>query len=337
MLRVGIVGAGIRGTMYTRALREVPGIEVAGIADPADRAAERARDELGVQVYPSHRELFDRERLDAAIVATPDHTHRAPAVDAARAGLHLLVEKPLATSTEDAEAIRDAVRGAGVECMVAFENRWNPSFVRAREAVASGEVGDVLTQSARLSNTYFVPTRMLSWAGSSSPGWFLMTHIADLALWFSGHEPTRVYATGLRRELRARGVDTWDAIHALVTFDDGSVASLESLWVLPDSMPSIVDFKYQIVGSRSAVFVDQQDQMSWQAGEQFVFPRTLLLEVDGRPQGFSTWMAQSFARRLIGGERLEPTVEDGLRVTRLIEAVHRSLDSGSPESIGPQG
>ncbi|MDQ3856023.1 MAG: gfo/Idh/MocA family oxidoreductase, partial [Chloroflexota bacterium] len=148
-----------------------------------------------------------------------------------------------------------------------------------------------------------------------------------------GKRPVKVYATGFKRELRTRGVDTWDAIHALVTFEDGTTASLESLWVLPDSMPSVIDLKYQLVGSRSALFIDQQDQMLWSAGDRFSFPGTLTPEVEGRPRGFPAWMAESFARRLMAGEPLTPGLEEGVRVTEIVAAIHLSLETGQPEEL----
>ncbi len=330
MLRIGIVGAGTRGRMYLRALRTVPGVEVAAVADASLPTAEAIARDLGVRTYPSHTALFHGERLDAVVIATPDFAHRTPALDAARAGLHLLIEKPLASTVEDATAIRDAVDAAGVQCMVAFENRWNPAFVRARAAIDSGTVGDVVAQSAHLSNTYAVPLSMLAWSAQSSPGWFLMPHTVDLAIWLSGKRPARVYGTGFRGQLARRGIDTWDGIHALLTFEDGTSATLESLWVLPESMPSVVDFKYRLIGSDAALYIDQQDQGLWYAGERLEFPATSVLEVDGTPQGFPTWMAISFARSLLAGKVVSPGVDHGLLVTRIVQAIHESAEDLEP-------
>ncbi len=333
MLRIGIIGAGTRGRMYLRALRTVPGVEVTAVADASLPTAEAIARDLGVRTYPSHTALFNGERLDAVVIATPDFAHRTPALDAARAGLHLLIEKPLASTVEDATAIRDAVDTAGVQCMVAFENRWNPAFVRARAAIDSGTVGDVVAQSAHLSNTYTVPLSMLAWSAQSSPGWFLMPHTVDLAIWLSGKRPARVYATGFRGQLARRGIDTWDGIHALLTFEDGTSATLESLWVLPESMPSVVDFKYRLIGSDAALYIDQQDQGLWYAGERLEFPATSVLDVDGTPQGFPSWMAITFARNLLAGKALSPGVDHGLLVTQVVQAIHESLVDGLPRPL----
>ena len=334
MLRIGIVGAGTRGQLYARALRAVPGVEIAGIADSSPEAAQRAQQALGVRAYPSHHELFGQPSLDAAVIATPDFAHYAPALDAIHAGLHLLIEKPLATDVQQAYELRDAARAAGVQCMVAFENRWNPAFVRAHELVRTGAIGEVLTQSVRLSNSYAVPMQMLSWSRLTSPAWFLMSHTVDLAIWLSGKRPRTVYATGFKRELAARGVDTWDAVHALLTFADGTTANLESLWILPEAMPTVVDFTYELVGSRSALVVDQPPHTHLVDAQHSRWLPTSVVEVDGRLQGFPTWMSEAFARRLLDGVPLNPTIEEGVLVTEVVQAIHDSLGDGMPHQIG---
>ncbi len=332
MIRVGIVGMGIRGMMYARAVNQSGLGRVVGVCDLSERARESAAG-LGVPVYATHRELFEQTDLEAVIIATPDFAHREPAVDAAAHGLHLMIEKPLATTLEDAAAIRDAIKSAGVHCLVAFENRWNPAFATARAALERGELGAVRWINARLNDTIWVPTDMLSWAARSSPGWFLLPHLADLAMWLSGARPRRVYAVGLRGQLAARGVDTWDALHAIVEFDPPMTAVFETAWTLPGSLPAVFDLKFELVGERGAQFIDTQDQMVHQAGERWTYPGTLVGEVDGRLQGFPIWMTERWLRSLADGVDWEPGVDQGYAVTRLCWAAHRSAETGVPVEI----
>lgn len=332
-LRVGVVGAGLRGRMYARVLRRVAGVEVIGLCDPSARVAREAEAALGLPVMAAHPELLARD-LDAVVVATPDFAHAEPAVDAAAAGCHLMIEKPLAMSTEDAQAIADAVEASGRECLVAFENRWNPAFSQLRERIGAGELGRVVFQSAVLNTTRFVPTGMLGWAARTSPLWFQMAHTLDLVTWLAGSPVASVAAVGSRGALADEGVDTWDVVQALVTLEDGSTASLESSWVLPESMPSFADFRFEVVGERGAAFVDQLDQTLRVAGERLTFPRTLALEVAGRPEGFPAWMATQWAEDLLAERPLRPGVEDGLASTRALCAIEESLETGAPVSLG---
>jgi predicted dehydrogenase len=199
-LRVAIAGAGIRGRLYAKVLRGIAGVEVVGLCDPSPNVAEAAHAELGLPVVTSHHELLGK-RPDAFIVATPDFAHVEVAVDAAGAGCHLMVEKPLAMTVEDATTIADVVSRAGRQCLVAFENRWNPAFSGIKERVDSGELGPVVSQSAVLNVSRLVPNQMIGWAARTSPIWFQMSHTLDLAMWLSGQDPVRVSAVGGRGRL----------------------------------------------------------------------------------------------------------------------------------------
>ena len=247
MIRFGIVGAGLRGRMYATALADVPGVEVVAFAEPSPNVAEATRTATGLPVVASAPELLNTYPVDAVVVATPDFAHRDAAITVAEAGKHLLIEKPLAMTLDDAYAIRDAVNQGGGKCLVGFENRWNPHVLSAKRSIDSGVVGTHITSSATLSNTWFVPTQMLSWAAKSSPAWFLMPHTVDMLLWFSGRIPVSVTAVASRGQLASRGIDTEDVVHALITFDDGTTASLTSAWSLPEAHTSIVDFHFQFI------------------------------------------------------------------------------------------
>lgn len=333
MLTVGIVGAGLRGRLFADALRTQPEVEVVGFAEPSETTAKAAHDSTNLAVFPSHTELLTEGNPDAVIVATPDFAHRAVAVDVAESGRHLLVEKPLATSMDDARAIADAVRRGGGRCLLGFENRWNPHAVKAHAAVAGGEIGVPITYSATLSNSYYVPTEMLSWAAASSPAWFLMPHTVDLLLWLTGRAPVTVNAVASRGVLQARGIDTWDVVHALITLDDGSTANLSSAWVLPDAREGIIDFRFSLIGTEGSVSVDMGHQGLTVVSDKYRSGWPLNGQVGRSQVGMATWMAQDFAAALIGGTEFGPGVEHGVLVTEVICAVERSVELGGPVKL----
>lgn len=332
MPRVGIVGAGLRGRLFAQALTGLAGVEVVGLADSSERVAREAQEATGVRAFPSYEALLN-EGPDAMVVATPDFAHRDVAVASAEAGCALLLEKPVATSLADAYAIRDAVQAAGVRCMVGFENRWNPHLVRVGEAVHGGELGAIVSQNLTLSNTYFVPTQMLSWAAKSSPAWFLMPHTTDLAIWLAGSRPVSVFARGSRGLLAERGVDTWDVVHALVTFENGSTANLTSAWILPDGRDGIVDFTFHLVGSAGAVRGDLGHQGLVMATDRQRSVWPVGGTVPGELIGAPVWMARHFARQLETGADLSPSIDEGVLVTEVICAIERSLESGRVETL----
>ncbi|MGI8483193.1 MAG: Gfo/Idh/MocA family protein [Thermomicrobiales bacterium] len=328
MIRFGIVGAGLRGRMYAEALADQTDVEVVAFAEPSERVASATREATGVPVVASHTELMNQFDLDAVIVATPDFAHRDAAVDMALAGKHLLVEKPLATNLEDAYAIRDAVQKGGASCLVGFENRWNPHVVQTRRAIAAGTVGTHITSSATLSNSYYVPTQMLSWAAKSSPAWFLMPHTVDMLLWFSGRTPVAGTAVASSGILKARGIDTEDVVHALITFDDGTTASLTSAWTLPEGNDAIVDFRFQLIGTEGAISGDPIHQGLDLVTDRRRAQGTLAGRIGKAQVGAPVWMAQEFAANLVLGQPTGPGVKQGVLVTEVICAIEASFAAG---------
>lgn len=321
--------------MFEEALRGQPGVQVLGFAEPSRSVSDVTRQATGLPVLSSHQALLDELNPEAVIVATPDFAHRDAAVDAGRAGKHLLIEKPLADNADDLDAIMAAVSEGGGRCMVGFENRWNPHFVSMKALVDAGELGAAVTLSANLSNTCFVPTSMLSWAARSSPIWFLMPHTIDLARHLTRQEPIRVHAIGSRGLLAARGVDTWDVVHALITMTSGVTVALTSAWILPEAGDSIIDFTLTLVGSTGSARAEISRQgLTTTTDKQragFPFGGTI-----GRSKiGAAPLMAQDFAQSLIDGRPFRAGLADGVAASRVALAIEESLRSGQPADITP--
>ncbi|MFD1714613.1 Gfo/Idh/MocA family protein [Amnibacterium flavum] len=333
MLTIGIVGAGLRGRLFADALEDQTGVQVVGFAEKSPGVAADAATATGLPVVPGIDDLLTDHDPDAIIVATPDFAHRGAAVAAATAGKHLLIEKPLATNLDDAYAIADAVEAGGARCLVGFENRWNPHVVRAHDLVASGDLGSPITSSATLSNSYFVPTQMLSWAAASSPAWFLMPHTLDMLMWLTGSTPVTVSAVGSSGVLAARGIDTTDVVHALVTFADGSTANLTSAWVLPDAGEGIVDFRFSFIGTEGSIAADLSHQGLTVVSDKLRSEWPLGASIGRSKVGPPRWMVQQFAAGLLDGGEIGPGVRHGLEVTKTICAIEEAMADGSSVAV----
>jgi predicted dehydrogenase len=203
----------------------------------------------------------------------------------------------------------------------------------AHDRIVAGEIGAPIFASATLSNSFFVPLEMLSWAARSSPAWFLMPHTVDLLVWLTVRTPVRVVATGSRGVLERRGVDSWDVVHALVTFDDGTTATLSSAWVLPDAGEGIVDFRFGVVGTEGSVSADlgHQGLTTVTDRQRSLWP--LSGRVGRSAVGPAAWMARDFASALADGGELGPGIAQGVLVTETICAIERSLETGAPVEL----
>jgi predicted dehydrogenase len=323
MLRFGIIGYGIRGKSFTEIIQHNVYAQVTAISDINKHTRNLAKKHK-VATYSDYRDMINQEQLDAVIVATPDHLHRDPVLFAAKAGLHLAVEKPLATSTRDATTMVTAIKKAGVKCMVLFGNRWNAPFVAAKEAIDRGELGSITNIDTCMNDTIWVPTKMLSWAKDSTPGWFLVSHCVDMALWLTKKKVAAVYSVGQKKVLKDKGIDTYDWIITTLTFADGTAGTFRSCWIYPESMPLIYDFRYELVGTKGAISIDFRDQMIHKMTDRYTHPGTVARAIHQKPFGHSREMLDAFIDNI--RQDTEPLVklEEAAYVTEIVEAVHRA-------------
>lgn len=325
--RVLIVGAGTMGSGHARLLASgrVPGAKLAGVVDLVEDRAREVATATGTEPYTNLIDAIKATEPDMAYVATPDALHRAPVETLARAGVAILLEKPLATTVEDARALVDVVESTGVHAEVNFANRWNPPFAEAKRIVDAGEAGELRSFNVRLNNPISSPETNLTWSASTTPAWFLMSHCLDLAHWFGGRTAERVYATAGHGVLSEMGISTPDWIHAVVHYAGGGDGVFESLWVLPDSWPGDLEFRFRAVGTRGAVDVDVSKQNVAVTAKTHHHPTTL------------NWAQQrlsAFLRAMEGEGRTMVTFADAAEVTKILVAIHRSIESGAVESVG---
>jgi predicted dehydrogenase len=329
MIKFGVIGTGIRGTTFSDVVKASPYAIMTAVCDVVKENAESAAKRYGAKMFTDYRKMFDECNLDAVIISTPDNLHRDAVLSAVEHNLDMLVEKPFSTSIDESKEMTNAIKSKNLKCMIAFENRWNIPFTAAKNSIDGGELGKLLTINCRLNDTIFVPTQMLRWAANTTPAWFLFPHSIDLACWFGGKEAKKVYAAGTRKKLVSMGIDTYDSIQAIITFSDDTTACFTTSWILPESMPLVYDFKFEIIGEQSAIYIDTQNQMVYHAGKTKITNTHVLgTPVFGRPTSPSWFMMESFIDNLRNNTRPLANEDDALKNTTIVDAVHKSLKSG---------
>jgi predicted dehydrogenase len=331
----GLIGTGLWGEMHANVYSAHPEVEFKAVCDlREDRAKEIAKKYGAESCYTDYNKLFERDDISAVSIATPDFAHTDIAIAALKAGKHVLIEKPLATSVEDCKKIL-AVR-KNQKLMVDFHNRWNPPLVNAKNSIENGELGKLMMMYIRLNDTIFVPTHMLSWASKSEVIWFVGIHIIDLTRWMFNDEVCKVYAVSRSEVLKAKGVDTPDFYQAILEFRNGGVATIENCWILPDSLPTIVDFKCEIIGSEGAVYMDGSSHHAIQkyttdkASNPDVFAAPVIHD---KQMGFAVESIRHFVDCVVNDKELMVTGEDGLEATKIISAIRESSKKGEPVNL----
>lgn len=328
-----VIGCGIFGTIHAEAYSVHPASELLWVCDINEEKAKTVAEKFGCKYTTSLEEIAEDERVRIVSVATPDFAHFEPTMKMLARGKNVLVEKPMATSSKEAEEMAKEAERRGAFLMVDFHNRFNPPFNEAKRAIEEGRIGKPLMAYARLSNSLYVPLQMLSWGGKSGPHWFLMPHIIDLLLWYFSRKPKSVFAKAHKGILTSKGVDTYDCIQAIISFDEG-FATVESSWILPDSAPSIVDFQFQLIGERGKMEMNGTRQGIEIAGEKFAYPFVSdKRELYGEKWGFVYMPIWYFVNCVKNKVKPAITPEEGIMVTRVIECLENSLKSGEEVAV----
>jgi predicted dehydrogenase len=222
-LPVAVFGAGAIGRMHLERLRVHPDVAPAAVADPSPAARDAAA-ALGVPWFADYRELLDRTRLGAVIVATPNHTHADAAIACIERRLPVLVEKPIADTAAEGRRLCDAAARAGVPVMVGHQRRHNPILRRARALVDEGAVGRPVSVTAMA--TWLKPDSYFEAAWRRQPGGgpvlINLIHDIDLLRYLIGDvESVQAMASNA-----VRGFEVEDTAGVLMRFACGAIATL---------------------------------------------------------------------------------------------------------------
>jgi UDP-N-acetylglucosamine 3-dehydrogenase len=138
-LRVGVIGVGVMGSNHARVLAELPGVRLIGVADPDRHRCGQVARSLGCASFRDAADLM-RRGVDAVTIAAPTHLHREIAIDCAARGIHIMVEKPIASTVEESRAIVAAARRAGITLMVGHVERFNPAVQSIKRAIDDQDI-----------------------------------------------------------------------------------------------------------------------------------------------------------------------------------------------------
>ena len=225
-LRVAVIGVSLEGigNSHSRSVIANNDTELAVICEVNEEWAKDRSALYGVPYCTDYHELLDREDIDMAIICSPDNLHAQMVSDFLHAGKHVLCEKPLALTKEDCQLILDADRETAPKLMVGQVCRKTPSFVKAKQIVDEGVIGDLVYIESEYSHNY---TNMpIHWRNSYEIPRHPFTggacHSVDLLRWFAGN-PTEVFAYGNHKLLPAEYGPCDDTMCSLMKFPNGVV------------------------------------------------------------------------------------------------------------------
>jgi predicted dehydrogenase len=343
-VHVGLVGAGNISATHARALGEIPGVAIAGVYAPTREHAERLAAQHGSRAFDALDRLLEQRPLDMVVIGSPSGCHAEHGIEAAKRGLHVLVEKPLDVTVARGKALVVAAARSGVTVGVIFQDRLKPDVQRMKALVDTGRLGTPILADARVkwyrSPDYYSGSR---WRGTRAldGGGALMNqgvHTVDLLLWLFG-PVRRVFG---RTATRLHRIEVEDTAVAVLEFANGAVGTIEAATSAYPGYPR----QLELTGSEGTLILDGDNLSAVD-----LRPGTAGQRVDARPSppssstpasATSPVVADASAHRRVFEDfiravrtRASPCCDggDGLRSVQAIEAIYESARSNRPVDL----
>jgi predicted dehydrogenase len=258
-LGIAVVGSGRIGTLRARLAAKHPAVRFLAVSDKEVEQAKALADLTGADLYSTDNdEVIARPEVTAVFVSTPEGEHAAPTCRALELGKPVLVEKPLALSLNDADAILKTVKQTSGLLRIGYSRRFKECFLRAKEQMVRGRLGKVSGGLARVYNSRAQTFAILTRDPHATPVLDVLTYYVDLMCWFlEGNPPVEVVARGQSGIFRDAGYSAHDVTWALVTFADGAVINFGISYALPANYPTQGQSdRVELLGADGTMIID---------------------------------------------------------------------------------
>jgi len=330
-MKWGIIGC---GGIADR--RTIPGLVLSDIAkchavmDLNEEAVARVKEKYGAETGCTDVDTLLKQDIEAVYIATPVGCHKEQAFKAADAGVHILLEKPMGLTTDDAKEIADYCQKKGVKLGVGFMMRFHDVHVKIKELIQSGAIGTVVTAYAKFNCDS--PASTLKWRQlkANSGGGTMMDmgiHCIDLLQHMTGVKATEV--VGLCGNQIHKYPDTEDGASAVMRMDNGALFTIEANFNIPDTIGGC---RFEIYGTKGVISANGTIGQT----ESGTVTLTLLnddgsvesKEVNYTSGNMYTKEIDGFTRAIRGEIEVPVTAQEGIFNQRIVEAVYESQESG---------
>jgi predicted dehydrogenase len=344
-INIGVVGLGRFGRLHARVLSEIEGCRIRALCEVDQEVLQQAGKELGIQaLYTDLEEMLAAEQLDAVDIVTDEALHGTQAQLCLEHDCAVFVEKPLATTSTEAHAVATLARSTGLPVVVGNISRFDTRYALVRRELEAGHFGHVALVNAKRS---FSRAWFAGFGGRVHPVFESMIHDLDLVLWYLPAPVQQVYAQTFASSNNAA---VPDVVTAILTATDGSLAVLQSTWLVPDGAPitlarppvgsldlwGTIDAQIEIIGTAQSGRIDLlANGLSIWNRSHVLQPETgLWPEVHGRIQGALREELFHFLEcvRIKAPSTIMPH-ETAVNAVVLAEAIVRSAREGQPVQV----
>lgn len=329
-VKVGVIGIGQMGTYHAQVYQKLPQAELAAICEYDDEKRAAAEKEFNCKGYKDYKELLEDPEIEAVSIVLPDNMHREAVEIAVKNNKHILLEKPLAKGLEDGKVMYELTKDYDKVFSVGFLLRYDPRFAMIKQRLDEGELGDIIHIYCRRNSPIIGPRR---YVGASDLSMHVMIHDIDYINWYMGCEPVKVFAKSRSVLLKENGMN--DVIYAIVTYENGAIACMEACWVLPETSPTIIDDKLELVGTKGVAYVDSCDNgVRFVTDKKVQYPDTRhWYYVNGELCGDLAEEIMAFINNVASGTKSIITPKEAYDSLRVVDAIERSIAEEREEEL----
>ncbi len=330
-----VIGSGFMGGVLATAASELPYAKCVGTADVELSRAENLAAKYGCKAYSDFHAMLDKEKPEVVFIATPEPYHVEPVKAAADHGAQVFLEKPMATTLEDADAINKACLDARVKLMIGYILRFEISYSLIHSAVEEGSIGKFLSAYARRMATISEARRL---GGRVSPLTYIGVHDIDQILWYHPVPVKSVYAKATKGRVWEE-LGTYDSAWLMMEFEDGALGIHEVGWALPEewakwqspaSWNGFGDVRMNVLGTNGNLFLDFTpmnlygvNREGWKMPDTRHWPT-----LHGKMIGSAKLEVEHFFDCVLNDKTPLVTGEDGRRSLEVMLAAERSIAEG---------
>ena len=322
--RIGIVGTGLIGEVHIQAFQKHPLCELVAVCDMNESRLQEMKMKYAIpEVYTNQAEMHEKCPLDGVIIATPDQFHREPTLLAAAAGVDILLEKPIATTIEDAEAIIQAVTAAHVKLMLGMTLRYIPEYAHVQQQFLTGALGLPINAYSRRAVRKSEGYRL---NGRCSVNEYLGVHDIDFLLSIFGREVDNVYATRGNFEIFDK-LGVADYYWNIIKWKNGATAALQVTWNEPEGNKNLLEMECYVNGTNgSAHVILGGQQLNVATDQQCDYPELTL------DNGYHI-EADHFIKCILSDEQPYAGGQAGLDTLKIMIALEQSSKEGLPVQV----
>jgi UDP-N-acetylglucosamine 3-dehydrogenase len=321
-IKCAVIGLGWFGEHHVDTLKQLPAVEVTAVCTRTESRLKEVAEKYGIpKTFTDYTKLLADKDIDMVNVVTHVKDHVAPTIAALRAGKHVFLEKPMADSAEECDAIIREVEKSDKCFMVGHVCRFDTGYALAKEEIEAGNLGQILSMHSRRNLAKWItPSHLQKLSALFGDG----VHDFDLMMWYTGSRPKSVYAQSMNTRPELPNDDLgW----AMFRLESGAVAVIETIWCLPENVPFAIDARMEIIGTQGAIYIDNSgSNCTVLTPKGLSYPQsTYWPKVHGMRRGFLKEEFDYFVKCILEGKKPSViTPEESRLVVQAIKTAERS-------------